>query len=718
MFSFLNPMFLWAAGAAVIPLVLHLLQKRRIVRVPFSTIRFLKLAERRSSHRVRLENLLLWLMRTALILLLAAGFAVPVLRTGAWTGRLGRPQRDVALVIDGSFSMQYRAGAADVWDRALNVAADIVDGLQEGDQVCVFVAADEVVPVVGQLTADLDFARTQIRALRAGMTPSDLCPATLAALETLDRETRRREREVHLITDGQALPWMGFGGADTRDAGLWQPSKVDRHTAFFVSLVGAAEPINFAPLSVELEPRSILSDMPFTARVRLLASGADGPPAVTLIVNGETVARREGVGGETVFAVPALPSGVHPARVETPPDNLDADNAFHFLIRVRDRLPVLCVGTAEDAFFLERALGVRPGAETLIEARRIDAAQLAGEDLGAYACIFLCNALPLYGQQVQQLEQAVRNGALLAVFPGDRAAPDDYGPDLWTCLPAAPAAVRDLPPASRRSIVYWADPQHPLLAPLASHADGAPLLTIRRRLYWDAPAPGARMILALGDDGALLLERTFGDGRVLLFSVPADRTWSNFPLSPFFLPIVHQVVQYGAGIARAQPSVTAARSLAVTDHIPSATADSTLVAPNGDLIPVRSTRQGARVVLTAEGLLEPGIYRLRRDGADAGPVLAVNLDRSESDLVRIDIESLRESIGVRGLAVADSRERLAALLEEHRVGRTLGEFLLWCALALSAAEVCYANRKSRSVRTLSETLGIDAGGRVRGGEVA
>ena len=68
MLQFLNPVFLIAAGAAVIPLVLHLIQRSRTIRVPFSTIRFLKLAQRRSSRRIRLENFLLWLLRTLLML--------------------------------------------------------------------------------------------------------------------------------------------------------------------------------------------------------------------------------------------------------------------------------------------------------------------------------------------------------------------------------------------------------------------------------------------------------------------------------------------------------------------------------------------------------------------------------------------------------------------------------------------------------------------------
>ena len=80
MWTFLNPMFLYALGAGLIPLVLHLLKRRQAVIVHFSTLRFLKLAQKKSSRRMRMENFLLWLLRTILLLLLALAFAMPVIR--------------------------------------------------------------------------------------------------------------------------------------------------------------------------------------------------------------------------------------------------------------------------------------------------------------------------------------------------------------------------------------------------------------------------------------------------------------------------------------------------------------------------------------------------------------------------------------------------------------------------------------------------------------
>ena len=134
MWSFINPAFLFALGAAAIPLLLHLLQKKRKIQMPFSTVRFLKLAQRRSASRVRLENILLWLLRTAILVLLALAFAMPVLRTSSFGSFLGEAQRDVAIVWDVSYSMTYESGRTRVWDDARSAATGIINSLRKGDR--------------------------------------------------------------------------------------------------------------------------------------------------------------------------------------------------------------------------------------------------------------------------------------------------------------------------------------------------------------------------------------------------------------------------------------------------------------------------------------------------------------------------------------------------------------------------------------------------------
>jgi hypothetical protein len=140
------------------------------------------------------------------------------------------------------------------------------------------------------------------------------------------------------------------------------------------------------------------------------------------------------------------------------------DNAFHFLIRTREKLPVLCVGSQEDTFFLNAALTSTVAGGSPIEVRFIRPERLGDEQLSAFVCVFLCNAMPLPGQGIERLEQYVRGGGLAVIFPGDGAKAGEYG--VLRCLPGPPATISDLPQADRKRLLTWDKPQHPVVAAL------------------------------------------------------------------------------------------------------------------------------------------------------------------------------------------------------------------------------------------------------------
>jgi len=744
MFSFLNPIFLAWAAAASVPLILHLMQRRRTVRLPFSTIRFLKLAQKRSSSRIRMENFLLWLVRTALMLLLSLAFAMPMLRTRAFGNFLSRSSRDVAIVIDGSFSMDYTLGKDTVWNKAVQAAVTIVEGLEENDQLCIFMATDDVKPVIEQLTEDKEFALTTVKALNSVPTSSQLAPAVLAANEALKQEERRREREIHIITDGQALAWQSFKQTETNTSArpaaakpavpekgkpaagpikkesdrldTWKPEKIDEKTAFFVTCLGVPSPENVAPVAVEVQPSLIIADMPSKVKTRLTYSGAPRGTSAKLFVDDEEIASRAVTLGadsadDVSFAVPGLKGGKHAARIESPQDNLPIDNNFHFVIEVRDSLPVLCVGMPDDALFLMKALN--PGGENPsgIKVKLTAPDDLPAEDLTKFSTVLLCNALPLAGQEIMRLEQFIQAGGLLVIFPGNRAVVSDY--KAWSCLPGMPVRIAESDRTQTKRLLRWANPQHPMLRTLRLGPEGAPVVTVRKELLWDTFDPKAETLILSGASTPFLVSRGFGKGQVLVFSIAADRTWGEFPLSPFYLPIMHQLVQYGAGLGGSTPFVWATRSLSLSELLPFATESDNLAGPDGDNVPIRSSNAGGKTLLRAENLLTPGIYTISRpQSTERDPAFAINIERAESDLTPVKKEDIPALMGHPNIVVAGDRDELVQLIKEHRVGRTLGEVVLWLVLIVSMVEIFYANYKMKSVPPLSQTLGVEASGKI------
>jgi hypothetical protein len=115
----LNTAMLLGLGGAALPVIVHLLNRRRDTVIDWGAMQFLDLGNR-ARRRIRLAELLLMLARMGLLALVALALARPFWapRASAAAGErarsgLGRdaPPRDVVLVIDGSASMDRRLNA-------------------------------------------------------------------------------------------------------------------------------------------------------------------------------------------------------------------------------------------------------------------------------------------------------------------------------------------------------------------------------------------------------------------------------------------------------------------------------------------------------------------------------------------------------------------------------------------------------------------------------
>ena len=199
----------------------------------------------------------------------------------------------------------------------------------------------------------------------------------------------------------------------------------------------------------------------------------------------------------------------------------------------------------------------------------------------------------------------------------------------------------------------------------------------------------------------------------MLFAVSADRSWSDFPLSSFFLPIMHQLTQYAAGVKAGKPYLWATESLSLTEFLPEATHASTIKGPDSKPVSLRSTVIEGGTDIYAEGLTTPGHYTLSTGGGAAQPALAVNIPRLESDLAPVMQQDIPEIVGVPALHVALGKDDLLKKLEDFRIGQSLTESLLWLVLLLAIAEVFYANYLLRKNSKLTDELKIDPSGRVK-----
>ena len=69
--AFLNPIMLFGLTAVSVPIIIHLLNRRRFQKVVWAAMRFLKLSVEQNQRRMQIEDLILLLLRCLLLGLIA-----------------------------------------------------------------------------------------------------------------------------------------------------------------------------------------------------------------------------------------------------------------------------------------------------------------------------------------------------------------------------------------------------------------------------------------------------------------------------------------------------------------------------------------------------------------------------------------------------------------------------------------------------------------------
>jgi hypothetical protein len=721
--SFLAPWILYGLGAISLPILIHLWQRRRVVEVPISTLRFLKAIAARTSRSSKLENLLLLLLRCLLfaLVILAAARPVMLAKTAKFMG--GDIPRTLVLVIDNSASMGYGSSGQTRLEAAKSCALALLEDLKQGDKVAVIAAASDARMLVAEPTIDRAVAQKVIAGIQLTQDRSDFAISLHEAGKILAK-TERGIRQIFFFTDSQETGWrstLANPGAvfDT----TWQqtgpqlvvvrPDDVQANNACIKQLrintplltpgstvrgVATLENFSAAPL------RDLLSV--FVGSERVAQKPAEVSPNGSIEVPFEFVAPQSMEGSSTSRRWVKAKASVFG-------DNLPGDDSFFFTMPVYLSPRVLLVegiGTGPErlrpGFFLRKALSV--GTENPIELRTISASQLEETPIENQSAVFLADPGRLGDRSVVRLERFLQAGGTIVLFPGDQSRLADF--DNLEFLPGKPTAMRNL--AAGRQPVKIANPNHPLFSDSWDSGLPFPALPQQRLLEWKVK-PNAQVMLGigsagnafstpfliyqnvsgggaasqrLGSDGASPSQNAYSSsGHCLVVNASADRSWGDFPLSPAFVPLVQQIARFSASQwGHSQP-------LTVGDPIPlppSLPRDKTisLTFPDGRKQPVSPRPSQYPLVERAElpGFYEPAV-------GDQKTVVPVNIDRQESNLSPVGPGALEKCLPHSELVNLVGVAALRQWLSQSKGMAPVWPLLLLAALALFLLEGVLSN---------------------------
>lgn len=657
--TFANPLFLFGTLAAFIPLLVHLFDRRRPRQVPFGAISFVLKSQRRTASRLKLKRLLLYLLRTFILLAVPIALARPQFASAA-TVVPSRGLAATAVVVDTSLALRWKDGSA-LFDTARDEAKAAVRELAPEEPATVVACTRS--PAAA---APLGFERARLFAaldeVRPGFEAVDLNRCLEVAARALDDSPLPNRRLVLVSAFTQAslhlevAPPVSTGPKGEK----LKPEIVLRDVA-----KGREELPNRALIDARAEPAPQLGARAwqFTFTVRNDSGEAQKDVELRLEVNGEVVSKgfvdlSPGGTSQKTLSHRFAQGGTVAVTGALEADALIEDDARALVVTVPKELQVLLVNGApspqkykDEAYFTEAALSA-PGSPVHAVTRDADAAWR--EDFSKYDALFLLNVEAPPADVARALAAFVEAGGGLFISVGDRVEPEAWNAAMAQVLPRKLRVVKtavepSAPDASSRAarLVQVAS-AHPVLQPFTGPAREG-LLSVRfwRYALFESESGGATAeVLGALDDGApAFLAARQGKGRVFVFTSSVDRDWCDLPIRTAFLPLMQRVAAWLTGTLDERESVRArvGETVALTPEPSQSPAFAR--APSG--VEVALTPAPDTASVTGGPLPEPGRYEVVDAKGQALPSLAfaATLDPAASDLSRHPVDALSNWFG-------------------------------------------------------------------------
>jgi von Willebrand factor type A domain/Aerotolerance regulator N-terminal len=711
------PLLQFGIAATSLPILIHLLNRRKYREMKWAAMRFLVAAMRKNQRRVKIEQWLLLAIRTLVIFLVVTAMAKPLLESLGAIALPGQRTHRV-LVLDGSLSMAYSPADKTRFEQAKALAAQLVRDSRRGDVLSLILMADPPRVVVGETSpsANRDEVLKEIEAITLPHGGTDLV-ASLGKVDDVLGVSSIPRKEVIFVTDLQAASWRaGPAGAEALKKAI---SKLEARRAQSVVIdLGKDGGENRAVTDLRLDSPVVTLSGPapkvvatvhnygpkpvFDFKARLLVDGQLGPDQSWPEIP---------VGGDAVYAFsPTFTApGDHLIEVRIDDDPLLLDNKRRIAVPVREFVNVLLVDgqPKAEAFqaetdYLAQALNPEvksSGSTSQIRTEIANESQLGTRELAPFDAVVLCNVAQFTQAEVAALDAYLKQGGGVVVFGGDQVIADNYNQLLHAdgkgLLPAALVGLVGDAKAKKDAFGFDAkDYKHPIVS-LFAGADsnviagltGALTLQYHKLKIPEDQQSQAQVALWFSSGDPAIIEMPRHRGRVIQVATSADTGWTDWPLHQSYPPIMEQVILQAASGRLAERNVRVGQPFDQALPASASGASVEVTRPDEVHTPSKLKPSGDVSLFHFEETDLSGAYR-----AKFGPPLALesifaaNPDPIESDPFKLDRAGLTDAVPGWAFTYLTNWKDLTA--NSTSVGRR-GELhrpLLWALLAFLIIE--------------------------------
>ncbi|MBI5418427.1 VWA domain-containing protein [Candidatus Poribacteria bacterium] len=555
--SFLNPVFLFGMLAAALPLLIHFLIKKKVDIMPFSFINFLESVNQKRLQHFKLSKILLLILRILILVLVALALAKPFFRNYSDAFFTDAEGSSVIILLDNSYSMSMIDTNVTRWQRSKQAAHEIVNIMSPRDEVAIIPFSNLVSYDIHNFTKDKTFLLNELDKLNISHYSTNVSNGFKAA-NLLFKKSQNQIKKIILITDMQRNGWDGI----SQDF-IPQDIKIN------IINVGQKNASNLAIMKLDTPVLSIKGQLVrFTVFVKNFSTQSVENKILSLVIGGQKVNNQrinlepgESKKMDLYYTFSSI--GVHTGYIELTEDLMPIDNRFYFCMNVVDKLKILSVSgktnNAEEkseAFYFNVAVNPPNIENILFKVKEIKQDELGKVEFSDFDIFVLANVSYLSNIQLKVMEECVKRGSGVLFFLGDKINTEEYNKEIYHdgfgLLPGKITYQINSSGNKNTEIGQYfyidkIEKEHLIFSVFVENTFNAlqkiPFYSFYR-VEANELAKDIKILARYNDGLPALIEKEYGNGRVLLFTSSISLNWNILPLQGIFPTLIHQFINY------------------------------------------------------------------------------------------------------------------------------------------------------------------------------
>ncbi len=696
--TFLNPAILFGLLAASIPIIIHLLNLRKLKKIDFSTLQFLKELQKNKIRKIKIKQWLLLALRVLIILAIVTAFARPTLVGVSIGGTTSAAKTTAVFILDDTFSMSVVDQNGSYFNQAKEAIKNILTQFEEGDEFgLVFVSHQ---PNEIEMTSNLNKFKQEIDAAEISYASGKLNNAIIKAAQLIG-EAQNFNKEIYLLTDFQK------GRLANENEIISLKEQLGEQVRLYAFNYSGKEVFNFGidELKINTQIFEKYKPIKFDAVVKNYSDRAKDNLVVSLFINGERLAQQSinlnpGESKTANLEATAKTFGYNEALVEIEEDDVLEDNKRFTSFYIPEKISVLILAdNTSDTKLVEAALkSVSEKGYFDLTVRKID--QISGAQLNNVQVMILTSSNFISSRE--KLNQFLSSGKGIVIFPSSEVNPTGFINSLSAIgISSAGGFVKS---EKGQSFHFGeTDFNHPIFENIFMDEKKKQVESPEIYSYIRInPGGKGKSVIKLEDESSFLSEYSFGEGKVLLFCSAPVFSWSDFPIKSIFAPLVTKSVMYLSAFLKSDAIYLAGETINV--NVSERTLPQIKVVRPDNREDFINMEENQRTdFISYSSTLLAGSYKFF-SGEKLLASANVNPDPAESIVEYLsenEFDDYLEQINFSGRYISiDKNENPSQMILQARFGSELWRYFVLIAILLALVEMTVARNAKKEIDEL------------------